>query len=445
MQPIDQIAADAGYKAKIVLIMAIESTSVSSQGATIEIPVPSTDHPRVVIIGGGFAGIELIKKLRKGAYQIVLLDRNNYFTFQPLLYQVATSGLEPGSVTYPLRKVVRKTGNAHFFMAEVEQVDARSQTIATNIGVLHYDYLVIATGSKTQFFDQDPEKVSTLKSVPSALDIRRRILGKLERAAVEPDENQRAAMTNFVIVGGGPTGVELAGALAEMKQHVIKRDYPDIEPEEVQIFLIEGLDRLLNGMRADASSKALRDLELMGVHVMLNTMVQDYDGEVLDLGEENIQTHTLIWAAGVKARAILGLEDAEKSKGRLKVDRQNRVKGLQNVFALGDVAIMETEDFSDGRPMLAPVAMQQGRRLGKNLLRLQRGLPLLPFSYKDKGTMATIGRNRAVADIGSHTIGGRLAWLAWMGIHLLFLVGFRNKLVTLLNWMYNYFSYERLL
>lgn len=425
--------------------MAIKSTTASAETMTKKIPVSNSDHPRVVIIGGGFAGIELIKKLRKSPYQIVLLDRNNYFTFQPLLYQVATSGLEPNSVTYPLRKVLRNSDNAHFFMTEVKRVDPQSQMITTNIGALHYDYLVIATGSKTQFFDQDPGKVLKLKSVPSALDVRQHILGKLENVVVVSSENQRAAMTTFAIVGGGPTGVELAGALAEMKQHVIKRDYPDIRQEEVQIFLIEGLDRLLSGMSDDAATKALRDLERMGVHVKLNTMVQNYDGEILDLGEETIRTHHLIWAAGVKARLIPGLEEAEKANGRLKVDRQNRVKGLQNVFALGDVARMETEDFSDGHPMLAPVAMQQGRRLGKNLLRLNRGLPLLPFSYKDKGTMATIGRNRAVADIGSYTIGGRLAWLAWMGIHLLFLVGFRNKLVTLLNWMYNYFSYDRAL
>lgn len=408
--------------------------------------IPESEHKRVIVIGGGFAGLEAVKALLDQPVQVVLLDRQNFFSFQPLLYQVATGGLEPNSVAYPLRRLFRRAGNVFFRVADVQQIDTEAQTLHTSAGQLTYDYLVVATGSRPQFFDLDQQFLLPLKTVPDALRLRNWVLQRFERALVEKDARKEAAFFNFVVVGGGPTGVELAGALAEMKRYVLPKDYPSLDFDRMQIYLLEGLDRLLPAMSEKASRKALEKLDRMGVQVGLNKLISEYDGQQIEFGKTIIPTRNLIWTAGVEAAPPSGLrDDAFSIDRRLVVDTFSRLRGVKNVFAVGDVALMPTSDFPDGHPMLAPVAIQQGRQLGKNLLNLIRGHSLQPFRYSDKGTMATIGRNKAVADLPIGTISGFPAWIAWMLIHLLGLVGFRNKAVVLVNWTYNYFTYEKAL
>ncbi len=408
--------------------------------------LPKSEHKRVVVVGGGFAGLEVVKALANKPVQVVLLDRQNYFTFQPLLYQVATGGLEPNSVAYPLRRLFYRAGNVLFRIAEVGEVDVGQHCLHTSAGRIKYDYLVIATGSRPQFFGLDQRYLLPLKTVPDALRLRNWVLRRFEKALVEKDERKRAALFNFVVVGGGPTGVELAGALAEMKRFVLPKDYPGLDIERMQIYLLEGLNRLLPFMSEEASRQALEDLDRMGVRIGLNKLISDYDGRKIEFGHTVIPTRSLIWTAGVEAAPPEGLrEDAFSIDRRLVVDPFSRVRGTENVFAVGDVALMPSEAYPEGHPMLAPVAVQQGKHLGKNLQRLLGKENLQAFHYRDKGTMATIGRNKAVADLPLGTISGFPAWIAWMFIHLLWLVGFRNKAVVLLNWMYNYFTYEKAL
>ncbi len=412
--------------------------------------VPDTNLKRVVIVGGGFAGMELAKKLSGKPFQVLLLDRNNFFTFQPLLYQVATSGLEPNSVAYPFRKLIRKRDNVFFRMAEVTQVFPAEMRVETSIGSIDYDYLVIASGSAPNFFGLEPSNLLTLKSLNNALDMRNHILREFEHALEREQPEVRKALVNIVIVGGGPTGVELAGAFAEMKKHVLAKDYPQLDLDLMHIHLIEGMDRLLPAMSEAASQKAKIFLENMGVQIWLNELIEEYDGKQVEVDGNVIPIRTLIWTAGVQGARIEGVDDFEEEvKGnRIPVDQFNRVdaNGLgERIFAIGDIASMSSEELPRGHPMLAPVAIQQGKHLGKNLLRINQGKPLLPFKYKDNGTMATIGRNRAVADLPFIKLQGVLAWFIWMFVHLFSLVGFRNKLITVINWTYNYFTYDRAL
>lgn len=407
--------------------------------------IPSSQDPRIVVIGGGFAGLELARKLRNKPCQLVLLDKNNYFNFQPLLYQVATSGLEPNSIAYPLRRVFRNARNIFFRMAEVERIDPEAQNVHTSIGAITYDYLVVATGSQANYFGLDPSKLLPLKSVPQALQLRNHILVEFEKALLASDPEKIESHTNFVVVGAGPTGVELAGALGEMKNFVLPRDYPELDFSAMNIHLVEGADRVLPTMSEKASERARRYLEELGVQVHLRTLIREYDGKTIEIAGRRIPSRNLIWTAGVKAASLPGLEPALSKSGRLVVDAFNRLASFRNIFAIGDVAEMATEENPKGHPMLAPVAIQQGRHLARNLLRIQQGKALIPFRFFDKGTMATIGRNRAVADWGRLRLGGFPAWLAWMFVHLFTLVGFRNRLVVLVNWVYNYFTYDKAL
>ena len=408
--------------------------------------IPESEYRRVIVIGGGFAGLEVVKTLVDQPVQVVLLDRQNFFSFQPLLYQVATGGLEPNSVAYPLRRLFRRAENVLFRVADVQHIDTEAQTLHTSTGQLTYDYLVVATGSRPQFFDLDQQFLLPLKTVPDALRLRNWVLQRFERALVEKDARKQAAFFNFVVVGGGPTGVELAGALAEMKRYVLPKDYASLDFDRMQIYLLEGLDRVLPAMSEKASRKALENLDRMGVQVGLNKLISEYDGQQIEFGKTVIPTRNLIWTAGVEAAPPGGLRgDAFSIDRRLVVDTFSRLRGVENVFAVGDVALMPTSEYPDGHPMLAPVAIQQGRQLGKNLLNNIRGQALKPFRYNNKGTMATIGRNKAVADLPLGTMSGFPAWIAWMLIHLLWLVGFRNKAVVLVNWIYNYFTYEKAL
>tara|TARA_R110002124_G_scaffold5301_1_gene33198 strand:- start:218788 stop:220059 length:1272 start_codon:yes stop_codon:yes gene_type:complete len=409
--------------------------------------VPETKKPRIVVIGGGFAGISLINNLQNTDVQIVLFDRHNYHTFQPLLYQVSTAGLEPDSIAYPLRKIFRKNKDFHFRMAEVENIDPKSKTIKTSIGQLQYDYLVIATGTRTNFFGNKniEEKSMPMKTVPQALDIRSLMLQNIEEADITEDPIRRKQLLNFVIAGAGPTGVELAGALAEFRKGILEHDYPELDEEEMQVHLLEGADRVLTPMSDHASKKAQEFLEKLGVIVHLNTIVKDFDGQTVVTESQNFDTATFIWAAGVTGAPVKGIEGASlvEKVNRYKVDQFNRIEGFDTIFALGDIALMTSDEYPKGHPQVAQPAIQQGKRLGKNLKKLLKGKEMTPFSYFDKGTMATIGRNKAVCDVKKMRFAGAFAWFLWMFVHLWFLVGFRNRVVTFFNWTYNYVNYDR--
>lgn len=410
--------------------------------------IPETGVPRIAVIGGGFAGISFIKKLRKEKVQIVLFDRHNYHTFQPLLYQVSTAGLEPDSIAYPLRKVFRNNTDFHFRMAEVEKIDTETSTIISSIGSLRYDYLVIATGTRTNFFGNESiaENSMPMKTVPQALNIRSLILQNIEQADITVDEVERKRLLNFVIAGAGPTGVELAGALAEFRKGILENDYPELDEEEMNVHLIEGQNRVLPPMSETVSKKAQRFLEKLGVQIHLETYISGYDGKTVTTKDgKKFETATFIWAAGVTGALINGIngEALVERANRYKVNEFNKVNGFDNIFALGDIALMDSKEYPKGHPQVAQPAIQQGKHLGKNFRKMLKGDKMEPFKYLDKGTMATVGRNKAVVDIGKLHFGGAIAWFLWMFVHLWFLVGFRNRVVTFFNWTYSYINYDR--
>lgn len=410
--------------------------------------IPRTSFPRIVIIGGGFAGVALAKKLSKQEVQVVLLDKHNYHTFQPLLYQVSTGGLEPDSIAYPIRKILKDFPNFYFRLANVNKIDTEKNKVITNIGDLKFDYLVVASGSETNYFgNSDIEKYSmAMKTIPQSLNLRSLILENFEEALLTSDLNERNALMNFVIVGGGPTGVELAGALAEIKKGILPKDYPDLDTRLAQINIIQSSDCILKGMSENASKKAEDFLEKLGVHVWKNVRVTNYDGKTVTTNTDlTFDSATVVWAAGVKGATIKGL-DAEEfvTRGnRLLVNEFNQVKGFKNIFAIGDIACLVSDEFPNGFPMMAQPAIQQGEQLGDNLLRLIEEKPMIPFVYKDKGAMATIGRNKAVVDLKNWKFQGVFAWYVWMFVHLFFLIGFRNRMVVFINWVYNYVRFDR--
>ena len=410
--------------------------------------IPQTSFPRIVIIGGGFAGISLAKKLAKQEVQVVLLDKHNYHTFQPLLYQVSTGGLEPDSIAYPIRKIVKNFPNFFFRLANVEGIDTEKKKISSDIGELKFDYLVLATGSETNFFgNTEIERYSmAMKTIPQSLNLRSLILENFEEALLTSDLHERNALMNFVIVGAGPTGVELAGALAEIKKGILPKDYPDLDTRLAQINLIQSGDRVLKEMSEVASRKAEDFLEKLGVNVWKNVRVTGYDGKTVTTTSDLIfEAATLVWAAGVKGTTVKGLDskDYVASGNRLLVNEFNQVKGFDSIFAIGDIACMLTEEFPKGLPMMAQPAIQQGEQLGDNLLRMVESKPMKPFKYKDKGSMATIGRNKAVVDLKHWKFQGVFAWFVWMFVHLFFLIGFRNRMVVFVNWVYNYIRFDR--
>ena len=413
----------------------------------LAIDIPTTSEPRIVIIGGGFGGIQLAKKIVKHPFQVVLIDRNNYHTFQPLLYQVATAGLEPDSIAGPLRPLMKNHKNFYFRMLRVTQINPEKKTISTIIGDLKYDILVIANGAKTNFYNNRniASQAFPLKQLPQALDLRSHILQNFEQAVMIQDPAEKESLLNIVIVGGGPTGVELAGALSELRKHVLPNDYHELDFRKMGIYLIEGHSRLLQSMSEASGRNAYKYLSRFGVQIHLDTIVKDYSGEKVFLSSgEIIGSKTLIWAAGVEGNLIRGLPEEIIRNGRISVNRYNQVGDYNDMYAIGDVAFMQLEDHPDGLPMLAPVAMQQGVHLAENLIRASRQKSLIPFSFKNKGTMATVGRNKAVVDLpGNFQLGGLLAWMTWMFVHLVSLIGFRNKLVVFNNWLWNYITYDR--
>ncbi len=403
--------------------------------------VPSSDYPRIVVVGGGFAGLNFVQALAKKPYQIVLIDRHNYHNFQPLMYQIATAGLMPDSIVAPFRKVFGRYSNVFFRLGEVENVDARGKILNTDKGALSYDHLVLATGATTNFFGMERVKAKALplKSVPDALNIRSALLQKLERYVSSQEKAESKEAFQIVIVGGGPTGLEMAGALAELRQNEIKQDYPDFDTSKMQIRLVEMADELLPPMSAHASEKSLDYLREMNVQVMLGTAIKDYvDGKVVLSNGQHIQTEILIYAAGVKADLPDGLDGVEWGRGgRLIVDAHFRVQGVADVYALGDAAA-RAEEFGGAHPMLAQPAIQQGKFLARMF---DRGFSKNEsFEYKDYGTMATIGRNKAVADLKVGKFHGFIAWAMWLFVHLMSLVSFRNRLQVFTTWATSYFS-----
>jgi len=411
--------------------------------------IPDTDQTRVVIVGGGFAGLTLARKIARSNFQVVLVDKNNYHQFQPLFYQVAMAGLEPSSIVFPFRKLFQKRKNVFLRMTSVQSVDVTRQEITTDIGNLHYDYLVLAMGANTNFYgnEQVQRHAIPMKSVSEALFLRNAIFQDYERALTSEQDAQKQRLLDIVVVGGGPTGVEIAGSLAEMKRTIIPKEYHDLKSEEIKIHLIQGDERLLNTMSPQASAGAEKFLLELGVQLWMDKVVTDYDGETVTINDGSIiKSCKVIWAAGVIGNTISGLPPEVYARGnRLKVNACNQVEGFQNIIAIGDIAYQTEEKFPNGHPQVAQVAIQQGKLLAQNLLVWQKGdlAHQKVFKYTDLGSMATIGRHRAVVDLPFWRFQGAFAWLVWLFVHLFSILGAKNKLFIFVNWVWNYITYDQ--
>lgn len=403
-------------------------------------------NPKVVVIGGGFGGIEVAKKLRNKPVEVLLLDKDNHHTFQPLLYQVATGSLEAPSVAFPLRKMFRKQRNLRFRIADVSSINTQNKLVHTDIGDFRYDYLVIATGATTNFFgNQEIEYYSLpMKNLKEAVNIRSFLLQNIEEALLQKTDEARAPYLNFVVVGGGPTGVELSGAIAEIRNHILAVDYPELRKEDMHVYLVEGQEKILANLSPQASAKAELYLRELGVTLLLNRRVTGYDGEELSFSEEPaIPAKTVIWSAGVMGQFPKGIaEDLIVRGRRIRTEPTCLIPGLDGVFAIGDVSAIITEETPNGHPGVAPAAQQQGRFVAKQIIRNINGESLARFNYVDKGSMATVGRNKAVVDLGKIRFQGFFAWWVWMFVHLMSLIGFRNRLVTFINWMLSYLTFN---
>ena len=403
-----------------------------------------TQKEKIVVVGGGFAGLNLVKYLDRSRYDVVLVDKNNYHSFPPLFYQITSAGLDPASISFPFRREMHKMKNhPEYHIGDVSSVDTVRKEVKTQFETLHYDKLVIAAGTGNNFFGiKDLYKyVYTMKSTSEALRCRNELLDRLERASIEKDPEKRRRLLSFVVIGGGPAGLEVAGAIGEMKRYIMSREYPSINPDELQIILVEGSDRLLRTMSETASRYALDALKNLMVSVRLNKVMKSYEDNVLTFDDgETLYSEVVIWTAGVTGVTFtFEGKHPEMSRGnRLTVDEYNRVAGVDDVFALGDIACHIDDRYPSGCPQLAQVAIQQARTLARNL---NRGEFFRPFSYVDKGSMATIGRNRAVADLKHLKLTGWIAWMVWMFVHLVSILGMRNKLTVLVNWTWAYCSY----
>lgn len=410
--------------------------------------IKRNEQRRVVVVGGGLGGLKLVSSLRDTDFQVVLVDKNNYNQFPPLIYQVASAGLEPSNISFPFRRLFQGWKNFFFRMAEVQHIDTEEKAIKTSIGTIHYDDLVLAAGATTNFFGNKNIEASALpmKSVSESMRLRNTILQNLERAETEDNEARKQALMNIAIVGGGPSGVEIAGVLAEMKQTILPRDYPDLDTSCMHIYLINATPRLLGAMSERSSREAEKALKELGVKVMTNCMVTDYvDKELVLKDGLRISAETVIWVSGIKANSIDGIPtESIGHAGRILVDRFNRVKGLKDVYAIGDQCIVEGDEaYPYGHPQLAQVAIQQAKTLAKNLIRQEKGETEQPFSYHNLGTMATIGRKKAVVEIGKLKFGGFFAWLLWLIVHLRSILGVKNKTIVFLNWMWSYMNYKQ--
>ena len=409
--------------------------------------IPESSLPRIVIVGAGFAGLKLARSLDKRKFQIVLIDKNNYHQFQPLFYQVAMAGLEPSSISFPLRKVFQNQARVFIRYCSVDRVDYGEKRIYADLGFLNYDELVLATGAVTNFFGNEELAAKTLsmKSISEALYMRNSILSDYEKALSTRDWGKRQGLIDIVVVGGGATGVEVAGALAEMKKYILPKDYHELPYDEVDIYLIHAGAHLLPGMSAKSSRNAEKFLSQLGVRVLKNSRVTEYDGEYVSTNEDQrIRAGKVIWAAGIICQRLSGTPDESVGvKNRLLVDRFCQVKELPHVYALGDLALMESDDsYPEGHPQVAQVAIQMAHQLSKNFNRTDKSR-WKPFRYRNLGTMATIGRNRAVVDLPQWRFSGFFAWIVWLWVHLLALIGVKNKVFVFLNWVWNYFTYDQ--
>ena len=407
--------------------------------------IPRTDRKRVVIVGAGFGGLQLARKLAsRNEFQVVLINKNNFHEFQPLYYQVATSGLEASSILFPLRAVFQDCKNVHIRVTTVTEVHPATKTIDTDLGPIEYDYLVVATGADTNFFGMQNiiERALPMKSVSEAIALRNRMLQSFEDALSVDSVDEKEGFLNVVVVGGGPTGVELCGTFAEMRRTVLPSDYPELDFKMMQIYLVESGAELLGPMSEESQVKSQQYLEKLGVIVKLNTRVQDFDGRYVHMADgSTVRTNNLVWAAGVKANPLKGLPTEIIGRGgRLLVNRYSQLQGFTDIFALGDIALMTEDKYPNGHPQIAQPAIQQGKHLARNLVLMQKGKPLNEFTYKDLGTMATIGRGKAVVDLPFWSFQGFFAWMVWLCIHLMAIVGVKNRLLILINWAWNYLS-----
>lgn len=396
---------------------------------------------KIVVIGGGFAGLKFIKKLDEDLFEVLLIDKINHHQFQPLFYQVATSQVEPSSISFPLRNIFRRNQNTQIRITEVLSINPERKFVSTLIGNFYYDYLVIAIGCKTNFFGNEniSKNSFTLKTTYDAITIRNHILQTFENV-ISAHEYEKESLLNLVIVGAGPTGVELSGAFAEIKKNILPKDYPGIDFSRFRIILIEGTKNTLNTMSENARQASRKYLEQMEVDLLMETFVSDYDGKVLTLKDgRQIRTKTVIWAAGVTGNKINGLPDSfYAASNRLKVNRINKIEGSENIFAVGDIALMETPKYPKGHPQVANVAVNQAKDLARNLKKIEQGENTKQFEYKDLGSMATIGRNKAVVDLPFIKFDGYFAWLIWMFLHLMLILGVKNKLIIFINWAWAY-------
>lgn len=408
---------------------------------------------KVVIVGAGFGGLKLARRLNnKAGFEVVLVDKFNYHQFQPLFYQVATAGLDASNISFPLRKVFQKSKNVRIRLAELKEVVPAEKKIITDAEEISYDVLVLATGAGTNFFGNKQLEAHAfpMKSTVEALQLRYRLLQNLEESLTITDVVELERRMNIVVVGGGPTGVEVAGALSEMKKYVLPKEYPELDFSRMNIFLLEGSAKTLATMSEKSSVQSRKYLERLGVTVMTGALVKEYDGKTVSLQDgRSIAAHTVIWAAGIRGNLPAGIDPSLVARGnRIKTDRYCQVEGWPDIYAVGDLAYMETPDYPHGHPQVAPVAMQQAALVAENLIRLERKSPdrtLAQFVYHDKGSMATVGRNLAVVDVPKPKLhfGGFTAWMIWMGLHLMLILGVKNRFFVFVNWLYNYFTYDQ--
>ena len=416
----------------------------------MSINIQRNQKKRVVIVGGGLGGLRLAEDLYGSGMQVVLIDKNNFHQFPPLIYQIASAGIDPSSISFPFRQIFRKRKDFYFRMAEARMVDTEKKILQTSIGKIDYDYLVLAAGATTNFFGNKniEEWAIPMKTVPEAMGLRNALLSNLERALTCATEEERQELLNVVIVGGGATGVEIAGALAEMRRYVIPYDYPDMDSSLMHIYLIEAGDRLLAGLSQESSQKAYEFLKSMGVDIQFGKMVTDYrDHKVVMKDGTEIPTRTFLWVSGIRANAMPGIDESHLGRGfRFKVDEYNRIPGVEDVFAIGDQCLQTSDAaYPNGHPQVAQVAIQQAKNLAKNLKLINQGADssaLTAFHYKNLGSMATIGRNKAVVEIGKFHSQGFFAWVLWLVVHLRSILGVKNKMIVLLNWLWKYVSYN---
>jgi NADH dehydrogenase len=416
----------------------------------MSINIQRNQKKRVVIVGGGLGGLRLAEDLYGSGMQVVLIDKNNFHQFPPLIYQIASAGIDPSSISFPFRQIFRKRKDFYFRMAEARMVDSEKKILQTSIGKIDYDYLVLAAGATTNFFGNKniEEWAIPMKTVPEAMGLRNALLSNFERALTCATEEERQELLNVVIVGGGATGVEIAGALAEMRRYVIPYDYPDMDSSLMHIYLIEAGDRLLAGLSQESSQKAYEFLKSMGVDIQFGKMVTDYrDHKVIMKDGTEIPTRTFLWVSGIRANAMPGIDESHLGRGfRFKVDEYNRIPGVEDVFAIGDQCLQTSDAaYPNGHPQVAQVAIQQAKNLAKNLKLINQGADnsaLTAFHYKNLGSMATIGRNKAVVEIGKFRSQGFFAWVLWLVVHLRSILGVKNKMMVLLNWLWKYVSYN---